>query len=174
MHILAQSTQTTSSRSHTTILRVRSTVSRSSSLHLSFLSPARPASARRRLGKQNNLQNDIWRLQHLTGFLSNPAHPHHKFSTGNIDTLETIPNANNINVRDRLIQFHETFYSANLMKLVLLGRQDLDTLQDWATQYFCPSKQNVARPVYTMPRLTPAHFGECARPARQKYPQAHS
>lgn len=111
---------------------------------------------------KNNLQNDVWRLQHLTGFLSNPAHPHHKFSTGNIDTLETIPNANNTNVRDRLIQFYETFYSANLMKLVLLGRQDLDTLQDWATQYFLPiQNKNVARPVYTMPRLTPAHLGEC-------------
>lgn len=111
---------------------------------------------------KNNLQNDEWRLQHLMGYLANEAHPQHKFSTGNIETLETIPNSKNIDVRERLIQFHKEYYSANIMKLVLLGREDLDTLQSWAVKYFSPIvNKNVSRPLYKMPRLTESQIGEC-------------
>lgn len=111
---------------------------------------------------KNNLQNDVWRLQHLMGYLANEKHPQHKYSTGNLETLETIPNSKNINVRDRLLQFYDQYYSANIMKLVLLGREDLDTLQGWALKYFSPIvNKNVTRPIYNMPRLTEAQLGEC-------------
>lgn len=111
---------------------------------------------------KNNLQNDGWRLQHLVGYLSDEKHPQHKFSTGNIETLETIPNSKNIDVRQRLIEFHNKYYSANIMKLVLLGREDLDTLQDWAVKYFSPIKnKNVSRPIYETPRLNKDHLSTC-------------
>jgi len=34
------------------------------------------------------------------------------------------------------MKFHETYYSANLMKLVVLGREPLDVLQQWVVEKF--------------------------------------
>ena len=34
------------------------------------------------------------------------------------------------------MKFHETYYSANLMKLVILGREPLDVLQKWVVEKF--------------------------------------
>ncbi|CAI4047023.1 hypothetical protein SKDZ_12G4150 [Saccharomyces kudriavzevii ZP591] len=85
---------------------------------------------------KKNLQNDIWRIYQLDKSLTNPNHPYHKFSTGNIETLGTLPKENGQNVRDELLQFHNNFYSANLMKLCILGREDLDTLSDWTYNLF--------------------------------------
>lgn len=64
-----------------------------------------------------NLQNDVWRMMQLFRSTCSPAHPMHKFGTGNMDTLKANPNA-----RDELIKFHAAHYSANLMRLVVYGR----------------------------------------------------
>lgn len=38
------------------------------------------------------------------------------------------------------MRFHETYYSANLMKLVVLGREPLDQLQAWVVDKFSAVK----------------------------------
>lgn len=85
---------------------------------------------------QKNLQNDMWRLHQLDKCLSNPNHPFCHFSTGNFDVLKTIPESQGINVRDKFIEFHAKHYSANRMKLVVLGREPLDVLQKWVVELF--------------------------------------
>lgn len=85
---------------------------------------------------KKNLQNDTWRLHQLDKSLSNPRHPYCHFSTGNFEVLKTEPKAKGINVRDKFIEFHGQHYSANLMKLVVLGRESLDVLQKWAEEFF--------------------------------------
>lgn len=85
---------------------------------------------------KKNLQNDIWRIYQLDKSLSNHNHPYHKFSTGNLTTLGTIPKTNNQDVRKELLDFYNKSYSANLMKLCILGREDLDTLSNWALELF--------------------------------------
>ncbi|CAM1505623.1 Fc.00g112600.m01.CDS01 [Cosmosporella sp. VM-42] len=87
---------------------------------------------------KKNLQNDTWRLHQLDKSLSNPNHPYCHFSTGNFEVLKTIPEARGINVREKFIEFHAKHYSANRMKLVLLGREPLDVLQKWAVELFSP------------------------------------
>ncbi|KAK4190445.1 UCH-domain-containing protein [Podospora australis] len=89
---------------------------------------------------KKNLQSDTWRLHQLKKSLSNPKHPHHHFSTGNLETLKTIPEAKGINVREKFIEFYEKHYSANRMKLCVLGREPLDVLQTWVAEYFSPIK----------------------------------
>lgn len=79
---------------------------------------------------KKNLNSDMWRLNQLEKSNSNPKHPYSKFSTGNFQTL------NKQGVRDDLIKFYHDHYSANLMKLTILGREDLDTLEKWATEMF--------------------------------------
>lgn len=42
--------------------------------------------------------------------------------SGNIKTLKEVPEAKGINVRDELLKFHDTWYSANIMALAVLGK----------------------------------------------------
>ncbi|KGM92239.1 uncharacterized protein PADG_11423 [Paracoccidioides brasiliensis Pb18] len=89
---------------------------------------------------KKNLQNDAWRLLQLNKSLSNPKHPYHHFSTGNLKTLRDGPQSRGINVRDEFIRFYETNYSANRMKLVVLGQESLDELEGWVAELFADVK----------------------------------
>jgi hypothetical protein len=89
---------------------------------------------------KKNLQNDTWRLHQLSKSLSNPKHPYCHFSTGNLETLKELPAKRGVNVRDEFMKFHERYYSANTMKLVVLGRESLDHLQEWVVKYFSDVK----------------------------------
>ncbi|TDH66157.1 hypothetical protein CCR75_009096 [Bremia lactucae] len=109
-----------------------------------------------------NLQNDHRRLYQLQKSLSNPAHPFHKFGTGNIETLSTIPKAKGVDVRAALLLFHATYYSASIMKLVICGRESLATLKDWAQQLFAEIK-NTGRSVPTFGDAVPFDESRLAR-----------
>lgn len=85
---------------------------------------------------KKNLQSDQWRLNQLKKSLSNHKHPFCHFSTGNLETLKAAPEARGINVRDKFIEFYEKHYSANRMKLCVLGREPLDVLQSWVVEHF--------------------------------------
>lgn len=89
---------------------------------------------------KKNLQSDTWRLNQLDKSLSNPKHPYCHFSTGNLDTLKILPEAKGIDVRAEFMKFHDQHYSANRMKLVILGREPLDTLEEWAADLFAGVK----------------------------------
>lgn len=108
---------------------------------------------------KKNLQSDIWRLYQLDKSLTNPQHPYHKFSTGNLKTLMEIPKSLGIDTKEELLKFYEKSYSANLMKLCILGREDLDTLSNWAYDLF-KDVSNIGRslPVYNAKMLEKEHL----------------
>lgn len=85
---------------------------------------------------KKNLQSDAWRLSQLAKTLSNPKHPYHHFSTGNLQTLRDGPQRRGVKIRDEFIKFYEKHYSANRMKLVVLGREPLDQLETWVCELF--------------------------------------
>ncbi|THU45479.1 hypothetical protein C4D60_Mb02t18360 [Musa balbisiana] len=85
---------------------------------------------------QKNLLSDGWRLSQLQKHLSSKNHPYHKFSTGNWNTLEVIPKSNGLDTRLELLKFYEENYSANLMHLVVYGREDLDAIQSLVERNF--------------------------------------
>lgn len=87
---------------------------------------------------KKNLQNDSWRLHQLEKSLSNPNHPFCHFSTGSLEVLKTLPEQAGINVRDKFIEFYQKHYSANRMKLCILGREPLDLLEKWVVELFTP------------------------------------
>jgi insulysin len=89
---------------------------------------------------KKNLQSDNWRLHQLNKTLSNPAHPFCHFSTGNYETLHDQPIARGVKIRDEFIGFYEQHYSANRMKLVVLGRESLDELESWVEELFSDVK----------------------------------
>jgi len=63
----------------------------------------------------------------------NPAHPFHKFSVGN---KQTLLNGDQQQLEQLLRQFYEGHYCASKMKLVLCSNQSLDELERTAQQYF--------------------------------------
>lgn len=71
---------------------------------------------------KKNLQSDAWRAFQLEKSLSDPNHPYSHFGTGNAKTLWDNPKGKGVDVRDELLKFHDRYYSANVMKLVVLGR----------------------------------------------------
>ncbi|KAI1326360.1 ubiquitin carboxyl-terminal hydrolase-like protein [Xylariaceae sp. FL0255] len=85
---------------------------------------------------KKNLQIDMWRLHQLEKSQADPKHPWGRFSTGNFKSLKTDPEAKGIDVRQKFIDFHTNHYSANRMKLCVLGREPLDVLQSWVEELF--------------------------------------
>ncbi|XP_063684663.1 uncharacterized protein LOC134818889 isoform X2 [Bolinopsis microptera] len=74
-----------------------------------------------------------------------PARPEYdpKFSTGSISTL------NRTDIQDRLWDFYDRYYSANLITVAIIGNETLDTLQEWAEEIFTaiPNKEKT-KPVF--------------------------
>ena len=89
-----------------------------------------------------NINNDGRRVFALLSHLSNKGSYYNKFSTGNLETLlkhNDISNINNKNLtklRDELINFYNKYYSANIMKLVLLSNMSLQEQEKIVNKYF--------------------------------------
>ena len=78
---------------------------------------------------ESKKHGDGRRLAMLMLSTLNPAHPATRFTGGNLNTLSDKPGSR---LHDELVRFHQTWYSANLMKGVLYGPQSLDELETLA------------------------------------------
>lgn len=83
-----------------------------------------------------NIQNDSWRMYQLLKTLCRPSHPLAHFSTGNMATLHDTPLSNGVNVRDLLLKFHATHYSANNMCVCVYSNLSLADMEAMATARF--------------------------------------
>lgn len=99
-----------------------------------------------------NLQNDMWRQYQLDKATSNPAYPYSKFGTGNSVTLRDTPAAQGVDVRQELLKFHGSHYSASRMTLAVLGAEGLDTLEAWVKPLFAAVKDNGSAPPEFSPK----------------------
>jgi insulysin len=115
---------------------------------------------------QQHLQSDLRRLDQLNKALANPDHPYCHFSTGSWKTLHDDPLARGVKIRDEFMKFHFANYSANRMKLVVFGRESLDTLEEWVGMIFAQvSNKNLEQrrwgmPVYTKNELLRQTFAK--------------
>ena len=67
---------------------------------------------------------------------------------GNKDTLQSVPASKGIDVPAMLRSNYQKFYSANNMKLVILGAVPLTLLEDWAYEFFGEIKDKNLPPLY--------------------------
>ena len=88
-----------------------------------------------------------------------PRHPLSRFLVGTAETLADRPGAA---IRDELIGFYERTYSSHLMKLVVVGREPLEVLEDWVRTRFSV----VARREFEPPRIAVPLYPEGLLPAR--------
>lgn len=107
-----------------------------------FISPLFTASATDRemqavhSENEKNFQSDHWRIYQVTRSTSNNNHAFSRFSTGNLETLKETPAKLGIDIRKALLQFHDELYCSNRCTLAVIGRESLDTLQQWAEEKF--------------------------------------
>lgn len=69
----------------------------------------------------------------------NPEHPFSQFSVGSLESLADRPDSS---VRDDLLSFYDKHYSADVMRLVILGQEPLDALEDMVTDMFSAVPNN--------------------------------
>jgi len=77
-----------------------------------------------------SLQNDSWRQFMLLQTLAKCESTLHRFICGNLESL------NQEGIRAQLLNFHKTWYSANIMKLTVSGKHSLEQLEKWAISLF--------------------------------------
>lgn len=117
--------------------------------------------------KERNAVNSEWSMGRsqdnrimyfLSGQTANPQHPVSRLSVGNLETLSDKPDSV---LQDELLAFYDRYYSANIMKLTMVGKQSLDELQAMAVKHFSsiPNK-NVKRPQVKIPALTETEEGK--------------
>ncbi|KAF5398097.1 Insulin-degrading enzyme, partial [Paragonimus heterotremus] len=85
---------------------------------------------------EKNSCKDTRRLYQLERSLSLPGHDYSRFLSGNRYSLAQSPCARNVDLRENLMEFHDTWYSANLMALVVLGKEPIDKLETLVTSLF--------------------------------------
>ncbi|EKX44432.1 hypothetical protein GUITHDRAFT_72179 [Guillardia theta CCMP2712] len=92
-----------------------------------------------------NLKDDDRRENQLLRSTCSSDHSMSRFGGGNLETLLEDPKKAGINVREKLLQFHERFYSANAMRLAVIGKEPVDKLEELVTSFFSdvPNRQNV-------------------------------
>ena len=88
-----------------------------------------------------------------------PRHPLSRFLSGSAATLADRPGDG---IRDELIDFYESNYSAHLMKLAVVGREPLDTLEHWVRTRFAAVPRRDAERL----RITAPLYPEGLLPAR--------
>lgn len=93
-----------------------------------------------------NLFDDNWKFYQLLRFTTSP--PFNHFGSGNSETL------NIEGIRDKVIEFYEKYYSANLMTLALYGKETVGELEEYARELFSliPNK-NIELPLHEMPKF---------------------
>ena len=86
------------------------------------------------------IRDDFRRIYNAEKQAFNPEHPYAKFATGNLDTLSDREDSK---IRDELLSFYKSHYSADRMTLVLAGNYPLEQLEKWATSHFAavPDRQ---------------------------------
>ena len=117
--------------------------------------------------KERNAVNSEWstgkaqdyRILYRLGFLTaNPEHPGQLISVGNLDTLKDKPGSI---LHQELQDFYQKYYSANIMKLVLVANLSFDEMQQLAQKHFSSiPNHKVERPHVNVAGLLPDNIGK--------------
>ena len=100
---------------------------------------------------QARLKDESRRLWAARRQLVNPAHPLSRFAVGSEHTLR---DRDGITARQKLLEFYNRHYSADLMTLTVVGAESLDQLEQWVTQLFAEiPDRDASAPLFRQPYL---------------------
>lgn len=92
----------------------------------------------------SGLKSDGRRIFSASKEALNPAHPFTNFPVGSDDTLADRPGSP---VREDLIAFYRSHYSAGLMTLAVLGKEPPEILRQWVMEKFSAIPNTGAKPL---------------------------
>ncbi|KAL4435983.1 hypothetical protein ABPG74_022218 [Tetrahymena malaccensis] len=75
-----------------------------------------------------SLQDDNQKIRHLLTIMSDPSHPYSRFTSGNVQTLR---DNFEINIVEELESFRSSYYSSNLMKLVIFTEENIENVEEY-------------------------------------------
>ncbi|MEP5567052.1 MAG: insulinase family protein [Halioglobus sp.] len=84
---------------------------------------------------QMGLKSDGRRGLDVLQEVMNPEHPFSQFAVGSLESLADRPGSS---IRDELLSFYDKHYSANVMRLVVLGSESLNELESMVVPMFSP------------------------------------
>ena len=87
------------------------------------------------------LKDDGRRRSYATKAVFNAEHPYAGFTTGNLETLD------HDGLRDALLTFYATHYSANIMTLAVIGTEPTEILKQWVVDKFSAVKDKGVTPL---------------------------
>jgi secreted Zn-dependent insulinase-like peptidase len=123
---------------------------------------------------KGDIRNDFRRSYDVLRAVVNPDHPLAKFSVGSLDTLADRQGST---TRDELLKFYRQYYSANLMTLVVFGREPLDELQRMVSSRFAevPNHDRTVAPI-AAPLFAPAGLPKrvLIEPVKDEYAVAYT
>ncbi|KAJ2867640.1 metalloprotease [Coemansia aciculifera] len=97
---------------------------------------------------KGNLQSDPRRTYQLVARTANSTHPFSWFPTGNTGSLKGAAEELGLDLREELIKFYHKYYSADIMRLVVVGNHSLDVLSEWVTSKFSAIKsKGITKPM---------------------------
>ncbi|PIE25281.1 MAG: peptidase M16 [Neptuniibacter caesariensis] len=99
---------------------------------------------------QAKIRDDYRRSYAVVKSQMNQENSYNRFAVG---SLETLSDREGSQVRDELIAFYNQYYSANLMSLVILGKESLDELEALARNKFSAVKNHDVQPFRTRGNL---------------------
>ncbi|KAJ1722535.1 metalloprotease [Coemansia erecta] len=107
-------------------------------------------------------QDDGRRSHAVLRAVVSPEHRLARFGVGNNDTLRAARQPSEI--RSEMLRFYHTYYSADLMKLVIVGNHPVDVLAEWAVHMFSPvESKGDTRPDLPVHPFGPEELGRVLR-----------
>jgi len=94
-----------------------------------------------------NYNNDNWRMDQMVRLFIDKMTPIKKFNTGNFETLN-IPN-----IREKMIDFYNKYYSSNIMKLVILSKDKSNLVLDKIESNINMIKNNNINPIINVDKF---------------------
>ena len=77
-----------------------------------------------------NIQQDIWRISHLSNIISKEGSMINKFSTGNLESLKKP------NIRNEMIKFYKKYYISSNIKISTISSLPIDKVTKMIDKYF--------------------------------------
>ena len=83
-----------------------------------------------------NLNDDGWKFWFLLRTVADPESKFSNFNIGSSESLVKTPQANKVDIVQRVKDYYNNYYSANLMTLVLVDNRPVDEIEDLARKVF--------------------------------------
>lgn len=93
--------------------------------------------------------DDHGRAEEIKRLFSNPEHSYSKFTHGSYKSLITVPRSQGIDTRKEVLEFFETYYSANIMKLSVVSSLPIEDIKELVIPKFSQIKdRNIPTPAF--------------------------